>query len=355
MAKNKTYNIGTHTISLALVGFLFIIFYLLYFNRQIEHPHPYQKVTDIINFKDSLEVCLFKETLQVFHPVTDTEWDSLFNTLNQLQQKRLRKMAIGDNTFIFSWSNTKKIIKMYLKFILTYFIIMVFCYYGVQTIALYRFVKYKQGRLSCIERLIKNRFKPFHVTLGLMINSCFKGIAYVILFSPGYVLAYALKTKIDTNNYFFMIILATFTNGLLILYSQKFFTFLIHEDRKGYVQTAVVKNLNSSYFDRSLYLSILKFNKMFENHVLGHIYLNVRYQYLSTINEQASFLITSLIIIEMALNIQNYFSYELLQHLLYKNYLIAMIMIFAIFLMVKITEIITDYWLFMVRKQISNG
>jgi hypothetical protein len=354
MAEIKKINIHSHFISLLFVGILFLLFYFLFFSAQTEQPHPYQKVTDIINFHDSLEVNLFKETLKIFNPLDDSELNTLVTRLNQIQQKRLKEMAMGDNTFIFSDTNIKRIIKMYLKFILTYIIVMVFCYYGVQTLALYRFIKYKQDRSSCLERLIKNRFKPFHRSLGLIATSLLKGIAYTILFCPGYVLAYALKTKIDTSNYFFMIILVTFTNGLLILYSQKFFTFLIHEDRKGYIQTAMVKNLNSSYFDRSLYLSLVKLNKMFKNHILEHIYLNARYQYLSAINEQASFLITGLIIIEMALNIQNYFSYELLQHLLYRNYLIAIIMIFFIFFIVKITEIVTDYWRYWVKKKISN-
>jgi hypothetical protein len=168
------------------------------------------------------------------------------------------------------------------------------------------------------------------------------------------VLAYALKTKIDTDNYLFMLLLATFTNGLLILYAQKFFTFLNHEDRKGYVQTARVKNLRDSYFDRSLLRSLLRLNKSFKNHLLDHIYINARHQYLSTINEQASFLITGLIIIEMALNIQNHFSYELLQQLLYHNYLVALLMIFAIFLLVKITEIATDYWRYLAEQRIRN-
>ena len=134
----------------------------------------------------------------------------------------------------------------------------------------------------------------------------------------------------------------------------EFLTLLQHEDRKGYVQTAIVKNLNDSYGDRSLYPALLKLKKRFNHHVLGHIYLNARYQYLSTLNEQASFLITGLIIIEMALNIQNHFSYELLQQLLYKNYLVALLMIYAIFFMVKLTEIFTDYWRYLAGKRIEN-
>jgi hypothetical protein len=354
MAKKQRFNIGVHSTALLFVAFIFTTFYLLRFGRRIEPPHPYQAVTDIINFKDSLEVTLFEETLDIFQILKEAKKDSLINSLKHLQETRLRQMNESDNRFVFSPGNLKKIFIMYLQFIIAYVIIMILSYYGVQTIALYRFIKFKQSKSSCLEHLIKNRFKPVHVSFGLLLHAIIKGIGYIILFSPGYVLAYALKTKIDTNNFIFMIILATFTNGLLILYSQKFFTFLIHEDRKGYVQTAIVKNLHYSYFDRSLYRSLLRLKKKFMNHILDHIYMNARYQYLSTINEQASFLITGLIIIEMALNIQNHFSYELLQHLLYKNYLVALIMIFAIFLIVKLTEMCTDYWRFLEKESVSN-
>jgi hypothetical protein len=72
--------------------------------------------------------------------------------------------------------------------------------------------------------------------------------------------------------------------------------------------------------------------------------MNARYQYISTVKEQAAFLVTGLIIIEMALNIQGYFSYELLKQLLYKNYDIVIVIILGIFYVVKGTEILIDYF-----------
>jgi hypothetical protein len=354
MAKIKRFHLGTHISALLFVALIFTLFYLLKFTGRHDQAHPYEAMTDIVNFKDSLEVMLFKETMDVFHPMNTANQDSLVNSLRSIQQARLKQLAAPQTSFVFSTDSIKKIGGMYFKFIVTYIIVMLFSYYGVQTLALYRFIKHKQDGSSYIEILIQMRFRPVASSVILAAKALTKGIAFMILFSPGYVLAYAMKTKIDTDSWLFMLILATFTNGLLILYSQKFFTFLIHEDRKGYVQTARVKNLNESYFDRSLMRPLLHLNKSFKGHLLNHIFLNARHQYLSTINEQASFLITGLIIIEMALNIQNHFSYELLQHLLYKNNLIALLMIFAIFLLVKTTEIVTDYWRYLAIQRVSN-
>jgi ABC-type dipeptide/oligopeptide/nickel transport system permease component len=77
--------------------------------------------------------------------------------------------------------------------------------------------------------------------------------------------------------------------------------------------------------------------------VFGHIFRNARFQYLSTIKEQASFLITGMIITEMALNLHGYLNYELLRQMLYGNLDIVVVMLLGIFYTVKGTEIFTDY------------
>ena len=354
MKKINRFNLSGHIYALIFVAVIFALFYKVKLTRQNEQSHPYEKITDIINFKDSLEVTIFEETLEIFKPSSPDHKDSLVAALRALQQKHLEQLARPHDSFVFTASSVKKISLMYLNFICTYLLIILLTYYGVQYLALYRFIKYKQNRSSYIEILIRGGFRPVIPSLILAFKAIIKGLIYLILFSPGYVVAYALKTRIDTDSWFFMLILATFTNGLLVLYAQKFFTFLIHEDRKGYVQTARVKNLSESYSKLSFTRSLLHLDKSFKDHVLGHIFLNARYQYLSTINEQASFLITGLVIIEMALNVQNHFSYELLQHLLYKNNLIALLMVFAIFFLVKLTEITTDYMRYMAKKRIRN-
>ena len=117
---------------------------------------------------------------------------------------------------------------------------------------------------------------------------------------------------------------------------------LVAESRKGYVETAIVKNCLSSYRFRSgdsvPLGALLHPFKKFQGHVFDHIFSNARHQYLPTIKEQASFLISGLIIIEMALNIHGHLTYEMLQQLLYKNYSLVAVMILYIFYTVKATK-----------------
>jgi ABC-type dipeptide/oligopeptide/nickel transport system permease component len=100
--------------------------------------------------------------------------------------------------------------------------------------------------------------------------------------------------------------------------------------------------------------NLLAWNKKFSGHVLDHIYQNAHIQYFPTIKEQASFLITGLIIIEMALNIQNHLCYELLQNILYANYAAATVIVLGIYLLVKTTEIAVDFFSFNKLKRYSN-
>ena len=78
-----------------------------------------------------------------------------------------------------------------------------------------------------------------------------------------------------------------------MVYSNKFYAFLIAESRKGYIDTAIVKNLNNSYAGNIAqgisFKAILNPVKKFKGHVFDNIFRNARFQYLSTIKEQASF------------------------------------------------------------------
>ncbi|MCX7726542.1 MAG: hypothetical protein N2053_06805, partial [Chitinispirillaceae bacterium] len=100
--------------------------------------------------------------------------------------------------------------------------------------------------------------------------------------------------------------------------------------------------------------AILRPIKRFKGHIFDHIFSNARVQYLSTIKEQAAFLITGLIIIEMALNIHGHLTYELLRQLLYKNYPVVIIIILLVFYTVKATEIFTDIVIYKENKRYEN-
>ncbi len=357
-----------HLLSIAFVGLLFLLIgiQLLPDNeRRPARTDPrIEALLDLefVDYDNPLHKTFLKETLHLFYPDSVAYHDSLLQSIDAYRaaqfQQLTRQRSPGDGL---SWSKLGELLGMYVVFILAYLIVMVLTYYGVHTLAVFRFVKMKQQRTSYIEEFVhflRNNRLPNqleailrYIAQGAQLagKAILKGFAYLILFSPAYVIAYSFKTRFDTNSFLFMVLLGVISNGLLITYAQKFYTYLITESRKGYVQTAMVKNLNAAYHHSSAegipYKWILRWRKSFPGHVFQHIYLNARYQYLSTIKEQASFLITGLVIIEMALNIQGHFTYELLQNILYKQYDVVLTIIFGIFLVVKATEVFTDYWM----------
>jgi hypothetical protein len=261
---------------------------------------------------------------------------------DKLQNSSVKEHLSGEKWF--------QISGMYVKFILVYVIVMLLTYYGVQTLGVWRFCR-KKNHATLTQR-------SFIQVLLKWIKKAGLGIASFVFFCPAYVIAYSLRTELNTDTIFFLILLCVISNGLLMVYSNKFYAFLVAESRKGYVETAQAKNLKNSYAHNSLdgisYKALLRPFKRFEGHVFGHIFHNARRQYLSTIKEQASFLITGMIITEMALNLHGFLSYELLRQMLYGNADIVIVMVLGIFYLVKATEIFTDYLVFKEEKKYSN-
>lgn len=235
---------------------------------------------------------------------------------------------------------------MVFRFLFVYVAVMVLTYYGAQTLALFRFVRVKKSVVHPPSPVASAAYAIAWTMLSFL------------LFAPGYVIVYSLKSVIDTSSVFLMIILGVVSNGVLVNYANKFYTLLVNESRKGYVQTALVKNIHSSYewntADGIGLRRMVRFRKRFPGHVLDHILQNARHQYRSTLKEQASFVITGLVIIEMALNIQGHLCYELLQSLLFKNYDSVLGIMFVIFCAVKITDLAVDIWIWRSERRFAN-
>jgi hypothetical protein len=354
-----------HTLSILLVTCAFVALVNVVMEKEksrldtrLKSIRPYMQI-DSLDFGSPLHAALFKETLDIFHPDTPTRNDSLIRAIQDYRQEQFTNQAYktgGDDRGL---SRTKlvKLGSMYAQFILIYIIVMVLSYRAAQSLAIFRFVKMKQNRASYMTELYNSIKRTggmqrdaffYRQTMLLALKALLKGLCYAVLFSPAYVIAYSIKSSVNTDSYLFMIILGIISNGLLVNYANKFFTFLVTENRKGYVQTAIVKNLSDSYEwgtpDGVAYWSVLRPKSMFGSHVFKHIYLNARYQFLVTLKEHASFLITGLIIIEMALNIQGHLGYEMLQNILYKQYDVVVSIILGIFFVVKATEIVVDGW-----------
>jgi hypothetical protein len=354
----------THLLSLLFVGILFSVIHLIfpptnekeqYSNFQLIQKYTELDFLDLNNPKDRV---LLRDALEIYDPDNSSRHDSLLTEIETYLTNRMlsaagsREQSPGiDMDKFFTLS------KMWVNFALIYVFVLLVTYYCVETFAVYRFVR-EHYRLTFYKNIANKalqlinarnyRIKMTYIVKMLLITgrTLFKGLVILALFAPAYVIAYSFKTHFDTDSILVMILLGVISNGLLITYMQKYYTFLVTESRKGYVKTAIVKNLDSRMIfnsEKGLSLSsIFRLNKKFPGHIFDQIYENVRYQYLNTLKEQASFLITGLIIIEMALNIQGHLCYELMQNILYKNLSVILFILFGIFLLVKLTQIIID-------------
>lgn len=327
--------------------------------QQAEHlksVEPYLHL-DSVDLGDPLHRSLFKETLELFFPNRRVENEALLRSIDSIRQIQFTSQVYktGGEPRGLSGAKLLRLGSMYGKFIAIYLIVILLSYHAGKSLAILRFVREKQHRPSHLGELVQHvrrnakRDISFYLrTVLLMLKAILVVLAYAVLFAPAYVIAYSIRSGFDTGSSLFMIVLGVISNGSLITYANKFYTFLVTEDRKGYVQTALVKNLDASYAwgtpDGVPYTAVLRPNTLFASHVFRHVYLNARYQYLPSLKEHASFLITGLIIIEMALNIRGHLGYEMLQNILYEQYDVVASIIIGIFLIVKVTEIVVDLW-----------
>lgn len=344
-AKLTEHILGIIIVSLVLLTALFL------FKRsssrsaqdEFEKINPFIKI-EFIDFSEPFHKALLEDVMNIYYPGQYDKNNELVKAIIQYKQKEfaesLQKSHLKETLSVGKFF---QIFLMYLKFLFVYVLVMILTYYGVQTFGVLRFVRRKQR--SSIETCQEPK-KAGRILLK-PVKAIAMGIVYFILFCPAYLIAYSIRTEFNTDTTFFMVLLGIISNGLLIMYTNKFYAFLVAESRKGYVETAIVKNLKNSYqtntTDGISNKEIFRLVKRFDGHVFGHIFKNARFQYLSTIKEQASFLITGLIIIEMALNIHGHLNYEMLRQILYKNYDIVIVIVLGIFYTVKLTEIMTDY------------
>ncbi len=304
-----------------------------------------------VDFNNPLDLALLKDAINSSFPGRHDLNDSLYSVIVQFGQRRFAaKLQDSRVAQDLTWVRFFGITLMYAKFLLVYALVMTLTSYGVQTLAAIRFV-YTKSAAASPPTTTKDRIRR-----GVVLFASGAGI--FLLFCPAYVIAYAIRTEFNTDTVVFMILLGVISNGVLVTYANKFYSFLVGESRKGYVETAIVKNCLSSYRFRGAdgvpLTALLRPFKKFRDHVFDHIFSNARHQYLPTIKEQASFLISGLIIIEMALNIHGHLTYEMLRQLLYKNYSLVAVMILYIFYTVKATEMVADYLIYKAEKKLEG-
>jgi hypothetical protein len=335
-----------HLISIALVSIIaFSIIFAVDKGKAIERKSAVAGIKGMpdlsfVDFSNPFQKALALDAMNIYFPGNFDANSANVTAAANAQEKAFRdKLQHSNNDERLTWSRWWGILAMYGKFFAVYVVVMLLTYYGVQTMGVWRFCRKKskgtqrhRGPVDAAVNAAKN---------ALLIAGSF------VLFCPAYVIAYSLRTELNTDTVFFMVFLCVISNGLLMVYANKFYAFLTSESRKGYVDTAIVKNLRNAYNRTrpggiSLKAICTPF-KRFEGHVFDHIFRNARHQYLSTMKEQASFLITGMIVTEMALNLHGYLSYELLRQMLYGNLDIVIVLLLGIFFTVKATEIFTDY------------
>ncbi|HXG00120.1 MAG TPA: hypothetical protein VNL69_05005 [Bacteroidota bacterium] len=350
-----------HLLSVVVVAaaFAFLILQI----QTSERSHRAQVDPDVeqalelsfLDFGDPLDRALFRESLDARQPADSTRHRALVERIIEARRRQFtdEQYKAGAEERGITTAKLGRILGMYLQFIVVYVVVMIVTIYAAETLGVYRFVRWKQGRLSSLTELAAVIRDPalaagrkVRQVSGLFLAALARGVLAMILFSPAYVIAYSMKTRFDTDSLPFMIGLGIISNGLLASYTHKFYTFLVAESRKGYVETAVVKNLSASYSISSVngipLGRIVQFRKSFPGHVFQHIFLNARHQFIPTFKEHASFVITGLVIIEMALNIQGHLSYEMLKNILSKQHDVVLVIVFAIYLLVKATEVVVD-------------
>ncbi len=323
-----------------------------------------------VDYDNPLDRALFHEALTIFSPTTPGANDSLITQLESYREARFTdpRLKAGASVRGLSWPTVQRIGGMYIEFLLVYAIVFLLTSYGAWAFGVFRYVAMKQGKESSGRAFLAQVRLLLAGGAGdgrawgragfLLLETFVRGIAYLVLFSPAYVIGYALKTRLETDSILFMVLLGVISNGVLITAANRFFTILLSEGRKGYVEMAVTKGLISVY-DWDVVggiprLLVFQPWKPLPRHVFSHIHLAARQQFLPALKEQGAILITGLIIIEMALNIQGRLCYEMLQRLLYQDYEVALVIMVGIFLCLKGTEIAVDVFTVRTRRRYEN-
>ncbi len=350
-----------HALSIVLVTLFFSVLIIFMRGKEADIQAdrtaaiaPYLEL-DFIDFGNPLHRAQFAEALDVFYPDRRAGNDSLIQSIESFRQEQFtsEEYKTGGEKRGLSSGKALQLIGMFAQFCLVYLIVMVLSHRASTGLAIIRFVNMRAARPSALAQIIlhargsRPRGSSWYLTLlFLLLKSFGVFLGYAVLFAPAYVIAYSIRSGFDTDSYLFMVILGVISNGLLITRASRFSAFLTAESRKGYVQTSIVKNLDASYqWGKGIpYKAVVEPTKVLSSHVFRHIYRNARHQYLPSLKEHASFLITGLIIIEMALNIQGHLGYELLQNILYRQYDVAVAIIVGIFLIVKATDMVIDAW-----------
>ena len=352
-----THRFLEHGLSLLLVGLMFVVV-LVWHNNKVTQAtrerdsavQPYLSV-DSVDFSNAYHRELFRESAEAFFPTRQGFGDSLLAALDAYQMERFTRLEYksGVSRTITTY-DLLRLGNMFAQFILVFLLALALTALGGRGLAVYRFIVAKQGGGTTGWKILRMLLHPqsrrplqFVLALAMAFGLVIAGF---VVYSPAYVVAYALKGRMDLNSLLFLLLLTVLTNGALVNYAGRYALLLSAAGKEGFVDTAVAKNLSTEWnwsVRGGIPLRAIFFpRRSATGHVFHHIALHAEFHHRSSLKEHAAFLITGLIIIEMALNIQGHLGYELLQNILYRRYDIVATILFDMFLLVKVTALVID-------------
>ncbi len=351
-----------HLSGLLIFGSLLLIISF----SNIKHHNTTEKYEEVISlFKNSgLDINsrydreIFEDAVTNYFSSEKEKRDFLISNLKEFVEKRFteKELKTGSNKKTLSVETVSIILWKFMKFILVFIIVEVLIFYLSEKLASLKFFLEKERKNNfhiLIVRFFaerKKRFVPDKINLKelllLFIGAVGRFSAYFIFFSPVYVIAYIFKFNAENTTFIWIILFGVFTNGVLIAGINRFFQLLISESKRGYVETLHVKNLPmfENHEIREFINSSMKIKIDFGETIFAQIFESAHLQFVGSFKQISRFVITGLIIIGMALNIQSGLFYEMLQSFLFKEYDILFFILFLIFLAVKIIDVIIDLY-----------
>jgi len=321
-----------------------------------------------LDINSSYDRELFEDAVTNFFSVNKKKSGSLITKLNEFIEKKFteKELKTGSVKKTLSVEVISEIFRKFLKFILFFAIVEFLIFYLAERLASLKFYLEFNG-MNKFYRLIgkffnerKKQYYPdklnYKQAFLLFIGALIRFTAYLVLFSPVYVVAYILKFNSENVTFIWIIIFGVFTNGVLITAINRFFQLLNSEKKRGYVETLRVKNMPmfSENNSREMLTSLIKIKITFGETIFSQIFESAHLQFVGSFKQISRFVITGLIIIGMALNIQSGLFYEMLQSFLSKEIDILFFILFLIFFSVKLVDVFIDLYSLKLESKYDN-
>jgi hypothetical protein len=299
-----------------------------------------------LNVTDSLDIAILHTSVRDFFPASEVK--SVIETVFADQQKR--QTAFGRQFRALNWHEFYTVLKQAILFASLFFFSFFLLGFMAERLAVYAFFfKKKKRRYSYRQLALKVRDKKNKQAYLILISRLFLSALLgwtktLLLFTPAFILAYMFKAEFDAFTLFSYLILVVFSNGTLIVLKERFLALFQSEAKRGYLETAKVKQLKIPFIKRiTLYSFLRRFQRLvWQESAFLHLYLNAKKQIIESSKTFALFLMSVMIVVEMALNAQGFFGYELLRALFQGNSHLVCLQLLFIYIFLIATDLFTE-------------